>query len=98
MGRRSFFSDGELSPPERAKMRELLARVERGELLEDEFDAREVAKMVGLKPRAVLDLARTGVAFPHAYKPAHNRVRIPARDVLAFKLSRRVAVAKGAEA
>lgn len=90
MGRRSFFSTGEFSDVERARMRELLARADKGLLLLEDFDARQVAKMVGLKPRAVLDLARRGEAFPNAYKPSHNRLRIPAQDVVAFKLSRRV--------
>lgn len=90
MGRRAFFSEGDFAPEERVKLREIVALVGKGELLQRDYSAEEVAEMVGLKKRAILDMARRGEAFVHAYKPAHNKVRIPAADVVAFKLSRRI--------
>lgn len=106
MGARSFFPGSKFSGSRRAKastaafkplephelagVRELLIRGEELFGNGEDLDAGAVAKMVGLTRRTVLDHIREGTAFPNAYKPAHNRVRIPLGDVLAFKAARRV--------
>ena len=78
---------GPLSPAELIEFRRL---VRHALAIEQQLDATAVAAMLGYKSkRTVLDLVRSG-AFPGAWKPAHNVVRIPASSVHAFLEARRV--------
>ncbi len=61
-----------LRPDELIRLRRLL----RGGVLDKQLEAAEVAAQLGLDRRTVLNLVRAG-AFPGAWKPAENRVRIP---------------------
>lgn len=85
MGRARFFT-GEFSAAERSRLRGMLATVE---AVQVDYSPAQVAAMIGLRVRAVLDLVQSG-EFPGSYKPAHNRVRIPAEAVRAFKERRRI--------
>jgi excisionase family DNA binding protein len=78
-----------LRPEECRRIRFFLRRIEKGEVLETQLDSDEVAKRLGYTNRRVLNLVRDG-AFPNAWKPAHNQVRIPVSDVLAFMEARQV--------
>lgn len=98
MGALSFFPVGKkqrmktrmdatpLRPEELALFRKLI----HSPVIEEDLDAREVAKLVGLTPRTILNMVRDTDEFPGAWKPAHNRVLIPKVDVAAFKQRRRV--------
>lgn len=62
----------------------------RHQALEQQLDAAAVAKVLGFKSkRTVLDLVREG-AFPGAWKPCHNQVRIPVSAVHSFLEKRAV--------
>lgn len=75
-----------LRPDELVQVRALLAK---GDPRPD-LDARDVAVRLKLSPRTVLDLCGKRDGFPNAWKPSHNRVRIPEADVEAYRERRRV--------
>lgn len=75
-----------LRPDELVQVRALLRQ---GDPRPD-LDAGEVARRLGLTRRTILDLCGVSEGFPNAWKPSHNRVRIPQRDVDAYKERRRV--------
>lgn len=79
-----------LQPEELRRVRELLVRAARGEILEEHLSPADVAERVGLSRRQVLELVRAGKAFPNATKPFANVVRIPASDVVSFLRKHRV--------
>lgn len=73
----------ELRPEELIKLRALLSRVD----LDHYLESSEVANRLGLHNRTVLDLSRAGEfdgKWGKAFKPAHNRVRIPIKGVRAW--------------
>lgn len=75
-----------LAPHELVQVRALLAS---GDPRPD-LDAGVVATRLGLARRTVLDLCGKVDGFPNAWKPSHNRVRIPAADVDAYRAHRLV--------
>lgn len=76
-----------LRPDELIALRQLLDTP----IVEPTYSPKEVAAVLGYRSaRAILDLVRKTDAFPKAFKPRPNVVRIPASDVLAFQEARRV--------
>lgn len=84
-----------LEPAELRRVRALLARCERGEVLEEHLAPAEVASRVRLNRRTVLNLCGKADGFPNASKPFPNTVRIPASDVVAFLHRHAVRSAEG---
>lgn len=72
-----------LRPDELIRLRQIL----RTPVVDDYLEAAKVAAKLGLSKRTVLDLAHAGEfdgAWGTAFKPAHNRLRIPAAGVAAY--------------
>lgn len=77
-----------LTPEELVFFRRMKRRMEGLERLDD-VDAAEAARLLGVARRTVLDLVRAG-ELPGAWKPSHNRVRVPLAAIEAYRAARRV--------
>lgn len=81
----------EFSPAERMRLRALLRQLEEVPVVDEYLDCPEVAAKLGLSTRTVRDLANEGAfdgVWGQAWKPQHNRLKVPSRGVQAFIAAR----------
>lgn len=77
----------EFSAAERMRLRALMRQLEQAPAVDEYLDCPEVAAKLGLSTRTVRNLANDGAfdgAWGKAWKPQHNRLKVPARGVQAF--------------
>ena len=77
----------EFTPAERIRLRALMRQLEQAPVVDEYLDCPAVADKLGLSTRTVRDLANDGAfdgVWGRAWKPQHNRLKIPSRGVQAF--------------
>jgi len=88
-----------LAPHELIRLRAMIRDVAEVPAIDAYLESAEVARMLGLHKRTVLDLAHAGEFdgdWGKAFKPAYNRVRIPKTGVQVY-IERRAVFSRSAE-